>query len=106
MDFSCAITEKSRVNEVAETDTEPEEPDPDPELLLELVEPLLEQAARDTPAVMASAEVQLILFNSFKQITSPVCRAAAGGRDLAPIARSLRPQLVTETIELRELTRP
>jgi len=70
---------------VAETDTEPE---PEPELGLELpldgVDPPLEQAARDTPAVMASAEVQLILFNSFKQITSPVCRAAAGDATLRP----------------------
>jgi hypothetical protein len=83
-DLSCAITEKSRVNEVAETDTEPE-----PELGLELPldgdePPPLEQAARDAPAVMASAEVQLILFNSFKQITSPVCRAAAGDATLRP----------------------
>lgn len=106
-DFSCDITEKSRVNDEAETlGVLPEEP----ELALELEDgellPLLLHAASETPAVIATAEVQLILLNRFKQITSSVGRAAAGGATLRPSAREpLRPQLLTETINLWELTR-
>ena len=50
-------------------------PDPDPALALEdgVLLPLLLHAASATPAVMAAADVQLILVNRFKQITSTVC---------------------------------
>jgi hypothetical protein len=83
-DVSCDIAEKSRVNEVAEIDGEL----PEPELGAELPPPdgvlllLLEQAARPRPAVMASVDVQLILVNMFKQITSRL-RRGQRGRHLA-----------------------
>ena len=104
--LSCDITEKSRVNDEAETvGTLPDE------LGLELPEDgvllLLMHAASATPAVMAAADVQLILVNRFKQITSTVGDAAVGGATLRPSAREpLRTQLLTETINLNELTRP
>jgi hypothetical protein len=71
--FSAAIAEKFRVNVDAETLGVPDEP----ELELEADEdgvllPLLLHAASATPAVMATADVQLILVNRFKQITSTV----------------------------------
>jgi hypothetical protein len=90
-DFSCDITEKSRVNDVAEIDVVP----PEPELAGELPEAdgallllLLEQAARARPVVMASVDVQLILVNMFKQITSRV-RRGQRGRYLAPFAHAV-----------------
>jgi hypothetical protein len=71
--FSAVITVKSRLNDEAETDGVL----PDPELALALEDgvllPLLLHAASATPAVMAAADVQLILVNRFKQITSTVC---------------------------------
>jgi hypothetical protein len=84
-DVSCDITEKSRVNEVAEIDGLLPEPEldellPEPEGVLLLL--LLEQAARARPVVMASVDVQLILVNMFKQITSRVRRGQLR-RDLA-----------------------
>jgi hypothetical protein len=80
----------------------------DPELGLALEDgvllPLLLHAASATPAVMAAADVQLILVNRFKQITSIVCGFAVWVR---PCAReALRTQLLTETINPAELTRP
>jgi hypothetical protein len=76
--FSAAITEKSRLNDEAETDGVLL--DPELELALEdgVLLPLLLHAASATPAVMAAAEVQLILVNRFKQITSTVCGSAGG----------------------------
>jgi hypothetical protein len=90
--FSADITEKSRVNDETETEGVPPV---EPELELELPEdgvlPLLLHAASVTPAVMATADVQLILVNRFKQITSTVGDAAVGGATLRPSAReSLR----------------
>jgi hypothetical protein len=104
--FSCDIAEKSRVNDEAETDgTLPDEPEVGLELPEVGVLPLLLHAASATPAVMAAADVQLILVNRFKQITSTVGDAAVGGATLRPSAReSLRPQLLTETINPAELT--
>jgi hypothetical protein len=55
--------------------------------------PLLLHAARATPAVTASADVQLILVNKFKKITSSVCRAADG-------------RCATVRSSVRELPRP
>ena len=95
-DVSCDIAEKSRVNEVAEIDgVLPEEPELGDELLPvaegELLL-LLEQAARATPVVMASVDVQLILVNMFKQITSRVRRGQRGTPPcVLPRVRSLRP---------------
>src|SRR5450755_2814193 len=76
--FSAVITEKSRLNDEMETDGVL--PDPELELALEdgVLLPLLLHAASATPAVMAAADVQLILVNRFKQITSTVCGFAAG----------------------------
>jgi hypothetical protein len=83
--FSCAIVEKSRWNELAEIDgVLPEELEPDEELPEEgVLLLLLEQAARARPVVMASVDVQLILVNRFKQITSRI-RRGQRRRDLAP----------------------
>jgi hypothetical protein len=84
-DVSCDIAEKSRVNEVAEIDgVLPEEPELGDELppVAEGELLLLEQAARARPVVMASVDVQLILVNMFKQITSRV-RRGQRGRHLA-----------------------
>jgi hypothetical protein len=97
------------VNDEAETlgtlPDEPElelEPDEDGVLL-----PLLLHAARATPAVIAAADVQLILLNIFKQITSTVGESAVRGATLRPSAREpLRTQLLRQTINRRELTRP
>jgi hypothetical protein len=71
--FSAVITVKSRLNDEAETDGVLL--DPELELALEdgVLLPLLLHAASATPAVMAAADVQLILVNRFKQITSTVC---------------------------------
>jgi hypothetical protein len=94
-DFSCDIAEKSRVNEVAEIDTvllEEPELGLELELLLAAGVPLLEQAASARPAPMASVDVQLILVNIFKQITSPLSRVRSGDATSRPSARrSLRP---------------
>jgi hypothetical protein len=97
------------VNDVAEID------DPLPEELgAELLPPaggellllLLEQAARARPVVMASVDVQLILVNMFKQITSRVRR---GQRETPPCVhprmQSLRPWVLFKTLECEELTR-
>jgi hypothetical protein len=64
--FSAVITVKSRLNDEAETDGVPL--DPEPELALEdgVLLPLLLHAASATPAVMAAADVQLILVNRCK----------------------------------------
>jgi hypothetical protein len=69
--FSCAIAEKSRVNDDVEMlGVLPLPEPPEAELLAEgelLPPPLLLHAARATPAVTASADVQLILVNKFKR---------------------------------------
>jgi hypothetical protein len=69
--FSWAIAEKFRVKSDVEMlgAVPPDEP-PLAEALdegVELPPPLLLQAARATPAVTASADVQLILVNKFKR---------------------------------------
>jgi hypothetical protein len=68
--FSCAIAEKFRVkSDVEMFGAVPDEP-PLAEALDEggaLPPPLLLHAARATPAVTASADVQLILVNKFKR---------------------------------------
>jgi hypothetical protein len=68
--FSCAIAEKFRVkSDVEMFGAVPDEP-PLAEALDEGDEPpppLLLHAARATPAVTASADVQLILVNKFKR---------------------------------------
>jgi hypothetical protein len=68
--FSCAIAEKSRVNDDVEMLGVLPEPPLEAVLLAEgelLPPPLLLHAARATPAVTASADVQLILVNKFKR---------------------------------------
>jgi hypothetical protein len=67
--FSVAIAEKSRVNDDVEMVGVLLEPPLEAELLDEgeLPPPLLLHAARATPAVTASADVQLILVNKFKR---------------------------------------
>jgi hypothetical protein len=83
--FSVAIAEKSRVKDDVEMLGVP----PEPPLLLEaeLLEegeppPLLLHAARATPAVTASADVQLILVNKFKR--SPQVSAGPQTEDSRP----------------------
>jgi hypothetical protein len=72
------------VNDEAETvGTLPDELELGLELPEDGVLPLLLHAASATPAVMATADVQLILVNRFKQITSTVGDAAVGVRPCA-----------------------
>jgi hypothetical protein len=83
--FSFAIAEKSRVNCDAEMlGVLPLEAEPLEAELLEEGElpPLLLQAARATPAVTASADVQLILVNKFKR--SPRVSAGPQTEDARP----------------------
>jgi hypothetical protein len=81
--FSDAIAEKSRVKDDVEMlGTLPEPPPLEAELLEEgelLPPPLLLQAARATPAVTASADVQLILVIKFKG-SPQVSAGTADGR--------------------------
>jgi hypothetical protein len=68
--FNVAIAEKSRVKDDVERLGVLLEPPLEAELLADgvpLPPPLLLQAARATPAVTASADVQLILVNKFKR---------------------------------------
>jgi hypothetical protein len=80
-DFNCAIAEKSRVNEVADTVGAAAE-----ELGLELLGveagvPLLPQAATKMPALKAMDNVTLFLVTRFKLTTSSVDMATALGAD-------------------------
>jgi hypothetical protein len=80
--FSDAIAEKSRVKDDVEMlGTLPEPPPLEAELLEEgeLLPPPLLQAARATPAVTASADVQLILVIKFKG-SPQVSAGTADGR--------------------------
>jgi hypothetical protein len=108
--FSVAIAEKSRVKDDVEMLGVPPEP-----LLLdgELLEegellPLLLHAARATPAVTASADVQLILVNKFKRSPRESAGTAEGrcATVRSSVQESPRSQLLTETLDRLELTGP
>ncbi|HXP58072.1 MAG TPA: hypothetical protein VN847_24130 [Streptosporangiaceae bacterium] len=88
---------------------------PEPPLAAELLEegellppPLLLHAARATPAVTASADVQLILVNKFKG--SPRVSAETTDERCATVRSSVqeppRSRLLTETLGPLELTGP
>jgi hypothetical protein len=81
--FSVAIAEKSRVKDEVEMLGVLPEPPLDAELLAEgelLPPPLLLHAARATPAVTASADVQLILVVKFKRSPQVSAETANGRR--------------------------
>jgi hypothetical protein len=106
-----AIAEKSRVNDDVEMVGVLLEPPLDAELLEEgelLPPPLLLHAARATPAVTASAEVQLILVNKFKR--SPRESAETADERCATVRSSVQEppqsQLLIETLDRLELTGP
>jgi hypothetical protein len=109
--FSVAIAEKSRVNDDVEMVGVLLEPPLAAELLEEgelLPPPLLLHAARATPAVTASADVQLILVNKFKG--SPRVSAETADERSATVRSSVqeppRSRLLTETLGPPELTGP
>jgi hypothetical protein len=108
--FSVAIAEKSRVkDDVERLGTLLLEPPLEAELLADgelLPPPLLLHAARATPAVTASADVQLILVNKFKRSPQVSAETTNGRRASmrSSVQEPSRPQRLTETLNLAELT--
>jgi hypothetical protein len=109
--FSVAIAEKSRVKDEVEMLGVLPEPPLDAELLAEgelLPPPLLLHAARATPAVTASADVQLILVVKFKR--SPQVSAETTNGRRASMRSSVQETAAVsafdETIDRLELTGP